>query len=133
MVCYFLFFSSRRRHTRCALVTGVQTCALSISLLAAGAAGTAALFRLCRISNPFFLGPLAFSCVATVLGLPLGPFPDAVVSFAQILLGTWLGSTFRRELFLNAGRLVVAITVTSMLLVALCTAFAASLALVTDF
>src|SRR3546814_5199748 len=25
-------FSSRRRHTRCALVTGVQTCALPISL-----------------------------------------------------------------------------------------------------
>src|SRR3546814_3556241 len=29
---YFFFFSSRRRHTRCALVTGVQTCALPISL-----------------------------------------------------------------------------------------------------
>src|SRR3546814_3597009 len=28
-VCVF-FFSSRRRHTRCALVTGVQTCALPI-------------------------------------------------------------------------------------------------------
>src|SRR3546814_17199887 len=28
---YFLFVSSRRRHTRCALVTGVQTCALPIS------------------------------------------------------------------------------------------------------
>src|SRR3546814_1244684 len=28
--CFF-FFSSRRRHTRCALVTGVQTCALPIS------------------------------------------------------------------------------------------------------
>src|SRR3546814_1894888 len=28
MLC---FFSSRRRHTRCALVTGVQTCALPIS------------------------------------------------------------------------------------------------------
>src|SRR3546814_8413532 len=27
-----LFFSSRRRHTRCALVTGVQTCALPICL-----------------------------------------------------------------------------------------------------
>src|SRR3546814_6090632 len=26
-----LFFSSRRRHTSCALVTGVQTCALPIS------------------------------------------------------------------------------------------------------
>src|SRR3546814_4144377 len=28
---YLFFFSSRRRHTRCALVTGVQTCALPIS------------------------------------------------------------------------------------------------------
>src|SRR3546814_8914862 len=28
---FFFFFSSRRRHTRCALVTGVQTCALPIS------------------------------------------------------------------------------------------------------
>src|SRR3546814_9811929 len=27
------FFSSRRRHTRCALVTGVQTCALPISVI----------------------------------------------------------------------------------------------------
>src|SRR3546814_18213698 len=32
--CYWFcfFFSSRRRHTRCALVTGVQTCALPICL-----------------------------------------------------------------------------------------------------
>src|SRR3546814_693976 len=31
-IAYFcFFFSSRRRHTRCALVTGVQTCALPIS------------------------------------------------------------------------------------------------------
>src|SRR3546814_21128591 len=33
---YCFFFSSRRRHTRCALVTGVQTCALPISKLAKG-------------------------------------------------------------------------------------------------
>src|SRR3546814_2682857 len=30
-VFFCFFFSSRRRHTRCALVTGVQTCALPIS------------------------------------------------------------------------------------------------------
>src|SRR3546814_1727107 len=30
MSCGVFFFSSRRRHTRCALVTGVQTCALPI-------------------------------------------------------------------------------------------------------
>src|SRR3546814_8364112 len=30
LLCHFFFFSSRRRHTSCALVTGVQTCALPI-------------------------------------------------------------------------------------------------------
>src|SRR3546814_4653089 len=30
MIVSIFFFSSRRRHTRCALVTGVQTCALPI-------------------------------------------------------------------------------------------------------
>src|SRR3546814_1524669 len=30
-ISVIFFFSSRRRHTRCALVTGVQTCALPIS------------------------------------------------------------------------------------------------------
>src|SRR3546814_4175811 len=32
LVFFFFVFSSRRRHTRCALVTGVQTCALPIWL-----------------------------------------------------------------------------------------------------
>src|SRR3546814_14476785 len=42
MLCFF--FSSRRRHTRCALVTGVQTCALPIllaAILIAGRSGSA--------------------------------------------------------------------------------------------
>src|SRR3546814_6254373 len=33
-MCSCFFFSSRRRHTRCALVTGVQTCALPICTVA---------------------------------------------------------------------------------------------------
>src|SRR3546814_4402714 len=37
-MCSF-FCSSRRRHTRCALVTGVQTCALPICPGRAGAGG----------------------------------------------------------------------------------------------
>src|SRR3546814_7189456 len=37
MFCWLcFFFSSRRRHTICALVTGVQTCALPISDAGAG-------------------------------------------------------------------------------------------------
>src|SRR3546814_8986081 len=33
------FFSSRRRHTSCALVTGVQTCALPITAVVSGEVG----------------------------------------------------------------------------------------------
>src|SRR3546814_3371352 len=42
--CYF-FFSSRRRHTRCALVTGVQTCALPIYELDMGVVQAAQLIK----------------------------------------------------------------------------------------
>src|SRR3546814_9920678 len=38
MLCLF-FFSSRRRHTRYALVTGVQTCALPILMKASAGGG----------------------------------------------------------------------------------------------
>src|SRR3546814_16831318 len=45
----YVFFSSRRRHTRCALVTGVQTCALPISVRKAGQdVGRDQVFRLMR-------------------------------------------------------------------------------------
>src|SRR3546814_10697811 len=37
------FFSSRRRHTRCALVTGVQTCALPIYFLSENGVDSSAL------------------------------------------------------------------------------------------
>src|SRR3546814_3266711 len=43
-ICVF-FFSSRRRHTRCALVTGVQTCALPISHELRQALGTGTRFN----------------------------------------------------------------------------------------
>src|SRR3546814_9513515 len=35
MICVLFIFSRRRRHTRCSLVTGVQTCALPICHAAA--------------------------------------------------------------------------------------------------
>src|SRR3546814_1291108 len=59
-VCCF-FFSSRRRHTRCALVTGVQTCALPISRramverLARGPASVSELARPFAMSLPAVL------------------------------------------------------------------------------
>src|SRR3546814_13484738 len=40
-----VFFSSRRRHTRCALVTGVQTCALPIFIVGGGFSGMTAAYE----------------------------------------------------------------------------------------
>src|SRR3546814_9207989 len=54
------FFSSRRRHTRCALVTGVQTCALPIWCLYR-------LFLLFVISRLFILGLLLNLLLVRVL------------------------------------------------------------------
>src|SRR3546814_6331903 len=51
------FFSSRRRHTRCALVTGVQTCALPIY----------------RQAGPLRLAPLWPHYKGTSMRLPLIP------------------------------------------------------------
>src|SRR3546814_4941192 len=51
MLVVLLFFASRRRHTRCALVTGVQPCALPISIthaLADAADGARGFYRAAR-------------------------------------------------------------------------------------
>src|SRR3546814_9616634 len=59
LCCFYFFFSSGRRHTRCALVTGVQTCALPILFLYIG-------FRLAHPDWVLELG------VATRLAAPAG-------------------------------------------------------------
>src|SRR3546814_7144468 len=74
------FFSSRRRHTRCALVTGVQTCALPIF----GAAGK---------PTP---------AVAEQAGRPLAPLDD-LVARARADFG---GTPLRQIRFSNGGRVV---------------------------
>src|SRR3546814_9312012 len=59
LVCFlsllFFFFSSRRRHTRCALVTGVQTCALPISAGEVAPIGVIAQIPLVRPRHGFVL------------------------------------------------------------------------------
>src|SRR3546814_7050224 len=51
-MCLF-FFSSRRRHTRCALVTGVQTCALPIYLRSWAVKGFYLAFMLAFVPGGF--------------------------------------------------------------------------------
>src|SRR3546814_6986531 len=56
MVC---FFSSRRRHTRCALVTGVQTCALPIFGWPGGGAGRCRRIEAAPLQHLRFRAPRA--------------------------------------------------------------------------
>src|SRR3546814_9527021 len=67
------FFSSRRRHTRCALVTGVQTCALPILMRRAG-----------TLSGPEFaeLGEEIRAAVARMVG-----HIDSILSMSRLDLG----------------------------------------------
>src|SRR3546814_7051335 len=60
-----VFFSSRRRHTRCALVTGVQTCALPIY---AGTDGPAHLIGNLRLTVVASRHPLGLRNCRALLG-----------------------------------------------------------------
>src|SRR3546814_18252352 len=66
-MCFF-FFSSRRRHTRCALVTGVQTCALPISF--AGA-------------SPFYIKAVISTANLTIQFGPKPLFENVSVKFGE--------------------------------------------------
>src|SRR3546814_5352150 len=88
------FFSSRRRHTRCALVTGVQTCALPISLewhmleLRAGCFGHASK---CKMSAAH-----CASCTVSEWGAGFG-------GFDQVVKGLVWGRSFYQHAVIGAG------------------------------
>src|SRR3546814_17047933 len=84
LIFLFFFFSSRRRHTRCALVTGVQTCALPIlQLFTSGTTGEpkAALLRHNNLLS-YILGTIEFASAdedeATLVSVP--PYHIAGIS-----------------------------------------------------
>src|SRR3546814_10612587 len=65
-MCVFFLFSSRRRHTRCALVTGVQTCALPILFRSSG-------FFAIRSAAVQYSGALAIACMSVAMMLAIRP------------------------------------------------------------
>src|SRR3546814_10227386 len=75
------FFSSRRRHTRCALVTGVQTCALPIYLkILTGDAWAAEAFLSVADDFPLMSGLTENTDAATVFDKPAGRIVTAEAS-----------------------------------------------------
>src|SRR3546814_5228971 len=74
---FFVFFASRRRHTRCSLVTGVQTCALPISSLIAFAVRQ-------RWAVLFFFLVVAGLGIWQLTKLPIDAVPDITNKQVQI-------------------------------------------------
>src|SRR3546814_6978734 len=83
--CLFcVFFSSRRRHTRCALVTGVQTCALPIfGLNAAPVQGQ----RAVMVPVPGVAAPGAWLCGVIALREPCSVSSNGGGFHRQLQLG----------------------------------------------
>src|SRR3546814_9928669 len=77
------FFSSRRRHTRCALVTGVQTCALPILMRKYGISAEQSRANSGRLAS-----------IAGELGFAFNRGPDFRMrnSFDAHRLLTWAGA-----------------------------------------
>lgn len=92
-----------------------------------GAVIGAGVFRVLRLPNPYFLGPLLASAGLASLGLQTYGMPWMVLAGAQVILGTWLGSTFRKDLLVAGGHLVGATLVSSLSLLVLCGGAAALL------
>jgi len=100
----------------------------SIFFLAAVGAASAWAFRTMRIPNPNFMGPLTLAAGLAVSGIGPAPYPPVVLAIAQIVLGTWLGATFKREIVTSSVRLSLASIFSALLLLALCSLSAVGIA-----
>lgn len=109
-----------------AVADGSEGVGLVIMLV--GAVIGAGVFRVFRLPNPYFLGPLLTSSGLAAMGLQTYVMPWLVLAGAQVILGTWLGSTFRKELLMAGGHLIGAVLFSSLALLALCGGGAALLA-----
>src|SRR3546814_5182512 len=78
-LCFVFFFSSRRRHTRCALVTGVQTCALPISPPVRGACEILGLDPLYVANEGRFAALVPPQAAEAALALLRGYDPSAAI------------------------------------------------------
>src|SRR3546814_5458492 len=105
LLCDLFFFSSRRRHTRGALVTGVQTCALPILegeisveafedvILSWGHWGVLASIGL-MVLHSFVPFPAEF--VALANGMLYGPVWGTIITWIGAMLGAFLALCLSR-------------------------------------
>jgi membrane AbrB-like protein len=78
---------------------------VALSLLLAYA--TALLFKRTPFPNPWLVGPIFLGTLLGASGLLLVHVPWVLIVLAQILIGTWLGCRFRREVLASLPRVAL--------------------------
>lgn len=91
-----------------------------------------ALFKLLRITSPFFLGPLAAMAIVASIAPTPWLLPGWLIATSQVLLGVWLGCTFNRTLISRAGRILPATFASTALLLVLCASMALAFGALSD-
>ncbi|WP_256244240.1 AbrB family transcriptional regulator [Pseudomonas sp. NFACC45] len=103
-----------------------------VLLLAISALTGAMLFRLLRLPNPYFFGALLVSAAVSSSGLHVAPYPSLIMAAAQVVLGTWLGSVFTKDLFLEV-RLTLSIVISMLFFLLLTSLMAVAFAVLSGF
>src|SRR3546814_11968621 len=101
----FFFFSSRRRHTRCALVTGVQTCALPISTCKRHAIGSGQLYTWRRRALAGDLDGLKRTAPPSFAEVDMSVSTAAMVGSGQIGIALPSGVRLKVDAAVDAGAL----------------------------
>jgi hypothetical protein len=68
---------------------------------------TAVLFKFTPFPNPWLVGPIFLGTVLGASGLLVVNVPWVLIVLAQILIGTWLGCRFRREVLTKLPRVAL--------------------------
>ena len=102
---------------------------LALLCLATGA-GCAAMVR-ANLTNPWFLGALLVALLLTAFGVTLSSIPQVMTNAAQLVIGVSLGVRFTRSFVHLAPRWLASVALGTLVMMALCAAFAGVLAQLT--
>ncbi|KEQ04217.1 ammonia monooxygenase [Pseudorhizobium pelagicum] len=69
------------------------------------------------LPNPWLVGPIFMGIIIGVLGLYSVRIPSLLISIAQIMLGTWLGCQFKRDLLAALPRVTLAALIISLFMI----------------
>jgi membrane AbrB-like protein len=94
--------------------------------------GAAMLLKPTPLSNPWLVGPILLGTILGASGLLVVNVPWALIVVAQILIGSWLGCRFKREMIARLPRVAVSALVVSGVMVIAAAAGAAALSAASD-